>query len=341
MITIYAIKTNKGYYISEKRDKNDWHRRDFKQYLFDGETSQPSFHDDWRIISNKPTKISHIENQSNINHRFVLTDDSLASDKIPLEIKKEDAGKDEKDCEDRYSFVWKPELALYRSLYVEVSDEQPDKEVLDEFEFIELFEVAEIKPPPDLKYPINKRWDDIHHEFHPDALGKDKIEHQILDRIIFPTILIHETPCQLSSEETYKVVRQHVKENINLKVARITSDYDFCFEVAKIIPLAEPYNRTDVYSKRGSRGKKETHLISTKEVKCFEMTYNPYNYKGYTPIDGFEGKTEADLKSQIDKYLVELMAFINEPVKECPNCKGKGVLLNSEIEPIIAKHRVI
>ena len=39
-----------------------------------------------------------------------------------------------------------------------------------------------------------------------------------------------------------KIIRNYVKANIDTSVATITSDYEFHFEVKKIIPLADPYN---------------------------------------------------------------------------------------------------
>jgi hypothetical protein len=337
-LTINAIKSNKGYYVSSPNAQGGYYGHNaLTDYLFDGVTPNPSFHEDWVIIPNIPVKISRMVEQPNTNYRFILIDDSLKSDKIPLELKREEAGEFIDDCESNSHFVWKDEYAMYRSLYTEISDPQPDLEVVSEFEFNVLFDVGEIIPPSEFKYPVNKRWYD--HELHPDFVEKSNIVHQELDKIIFPSILIHETPCKLSSEDTYKIVREHIKQHINLKVARITSDYDFCFEVAKIIPLANPHNWT-YNDNAGTRRLKRmvTKLVSTKEIKCFEMTNDNNNYKGYTPIEGFEGKNEVDLKLQIDNYLGELMAYINEPLKECSHCNGNGVLFNGDIEPVTAKH---
>jgi hypothetical protein len=50
------------------------------------------------------------------------------------------------------------------------------------------------------------------------------------------------------------------------------------------------------------------------------------NYEGYTSIKGFEGKNESDLKEQIDAYLADLTDAINEPLTECGNCNGTGVI---------------
>jgi len=117
MLKIIAVKTNKGFYISGA-DMEWSSEKNLRNKLFDGVVPQSSFDSDWSIIPCYPTKVSHMEKQQNINYRFILKDDSLASDKLPLEIKSEDAGA--KDCEG--TFIWKEELAMYRSLYQEVSD---------------------------------------------------------------------------------------------------------------------------------------------------------------------------------------------------------------------------
>ncbi len=309
MIDIRAIQTNKGYFIScVPNTPNTYVYRNYDNLLFDGVRPSPSFHKDWSFIFPVPKKVSRLVNQPNINHRFVLIDDSLVCTKIPLTIRKDDAGETRKTCEGD-KFFWKDELAIYQSLYVEVSDTQPDREEQLEFTFTVLFKVGDILPPPLFVYP------------------KVSVlpEHQELDKIIFPTVLLHETPSRLSSKASYDIVRQHVKTHIDPKVATLQSDYDFCFAVNKIIPLAEPHT---VYltETRGSRKITTPKLISVKSLPCFEMTYSPENYKGYTPIQGFEGRDESELKIQIDTYLTDLMAIINKPLRECPQCKGNGVI---------------
>ena len=320
-LTIQAIKSNKGYYIS-KADvtHQSWTEYNFKDYYFDGVKAESTFHRDWNFIPKEPKKVSHFEYQKPINRRFVLTDDSLYP-KIPKEIKYEDAGTP--DCSG--GMVWKDELKLYRSLYIEVADEQPLKEVFDEFEFIVVLEIGEVVAPPEFKYPTQVKYD--YGKVIPQTVGKSDIIHQELDRIIFPSLLVHETPARLSSVDTYAIVREYIKTHINSMYAEVKTDYDFCFEVHKRIPLTKPYETHYTRTPRGRRRPvTETQLVKDKTIKFFEMTHSKDNYKGYTPIQGFEGKTEADLKEQVDAYLEELIARINEPLKECPTCCGTGVI---------------
>lgn len=332
-LIIHAVETNKGYYISLNPSEiySNYNRLD--HMLFDGVYPKDSFHSCWKIIDKIPTKVSHIESQPNINYRFILKDDSLASDKLPLEIPKYSIGEDKENCEHDKVFVWNEDFAMYRSLYEEISDPQPDIEVENEFEFKIIFKVDEIKQPSEIKYPTNERYVSYTNEKVTDYITNNQVDHQILDKIIFPTILLAQTPSKLSSKDTYNIVREHIKRNINSKVAQVTSDFDFCFEVSKRIGIAEPYpTRVDVSRLSSRKPKYETRWVSSRLVKVFEMTSEQDHYSGYTPIKGFEAKNEDELKNLIDNYLKELIDFINEPLVDCPHCKGKGVIVNKNAQ---------
>ncbi len=329
MINIIAVETNKGVFIS-RTDSN--YSKSLKHLLFDGETPQDTFHADWSFIAGKPKKVSHYEKQPDINHRFVLIDANVVNS-LPVEISRDDAGHFADDCDSGKYFVWNDELAMYRSLYAEVSDPQDDKEVAEEFSFNVVFKVDNITPPDNFKYPTNERRISYSDKKVIDNVTNATVEHQLLDKIIFPTILLPETPCRLSSKQSYDVVRWHIKQNINLKVSRITSDYDFCFTVVKLITLDEPFTKPSEYTPSGRGRRKpvvENRLVSTREVKLFEMTHSEAMYKGYTPIQCFEADNETALKEQIDVYLNQLMEHINEPLVDCPECKGRGVLFGSK-----------
>ena len=324
MLKIYAIETPKGYYISESPSSDPYHHGTMlKNKLFDDIKPQDSFKDDWVFISNKPAKVSHFEKQSNTNYRFVLKDDSLASNKLPLEIKREDAC-NKATCGE---YVWKDEWTMYSSLYELVSDPQPEIEVIDEFEFIILLSVDNINPPPNIQYSAIRKntWTDERY-----TITNQSIHHQLLDKIIFPSLILHETSCKINSEEAYKLIRAYIKDNIDPKVAEISSDYDFCFSVVKKVGLAKPYTTEYEYKPKGKRkAELKKKYFNDRQVVCFEMTYGPCNYTGYTPIRSFEGKNETDLKEQIDAYLDDLIHAINEPLVECPQCNGCGVIKKS------------
>lgn len=334
-LKVYAIETNNGVYLNnDLRDSIYGYVTHLTQYSFDGEKPSKTFHQAWIMISKPPQRITHIQPQPNINHRFVLIDDSLACNKIPLELTREQAG-EVIDCS---NFQWKPEYDIYKSLYLAVSDEQPPVEVQDEFEYIVLAKIDDVKEPTKISYPF----EESRLYGQKGNIENKDISHAIIDQIVYPSLTVHERPCQLSSKQTYNIVREHIKRNINPKSAIITSDYDFCFTVQKVIPLGKPYSyqydkNDSIFAKKKHKVEMRTQFVENKKMICFEMTNTSDNYKGYTPIKSFTGVNENDLKEQVDSYLETLMAYINEPMKECSHCNGVGVLYNSEVEPVTAK----
>lgn len=329
MLNIIAVKTKQGYYIT--RQDSSYYPHSVASFLFDGHAPRPSFHKDWYIIDSEPKRVSHTEKQPDVNHRYILADDSFATNNnLPLEIPRDVAGEFVEDCGNGH-FQWKDEYAMYRSLYVLISDPQPDLDVEDEYTFSIAFELPEIKPPLEMIYPVNERCLSYGEKSVTDYITNKSIEHQLVDKIIFPAIILHDTPCKLSSEESYKIIRWHVRQHINPKVAKITSDYDFHFAVSKVIPLAEPY--TQQYEHRRGRHKPviTSRYISTREFPIFEITHGNNRWKDCDVVEGFEANTEDLLKHQIDNYLTELMKRINEPLVDCPHCNGKGVIMGQSL----------
>lgn len=320
---IYAVKAPTCYYITANPVQSYRNESGLEGYLFDGRPADKSFHGSWLVIPKEPAVVSHMKRQPNINYRYHLIDESLASEKFPLELMRDDVTY--ADGGDHY---FKAEYAQLQSLYQLLSDKQPDLEIIDEFEFIVCLEVESVTAPSKMEYRVQRtHWS---HEGVCD-LDNGAVKHQLIDLIMFPSLLIHETPCRYTSEDSFKIVRQHIKDNIDPKVAKITSDYNFCFEVQKRIPMAKAYKYTvdvnnDIFSKRKRRPKYETRTKEERLEPVFEMTWSPENYKGYTPIRDFEGRNEDDLKEQIDAYLEHIMAVINEPMRECDKCCGVGFL---------------
>jgi hypothetical protein len=333
-LKVYAIETKDEVYINENLKNSQYgYETHLRPYLFDGETAKETFHKSWLKIGKAPKRITHMQIRPDINQRFVLIDESFACGKIPKVLTREQAGNIE-----GYEFRWKPEYEIYKSLYKEISDPQEPIEVEDEFEYIVLAVIDDIKEPRKISYPFKETM----------LYGKsgdvtnDDISHSLIDQIVYPSLTIHERPCRLSSKQTYNIVREHIKLNINPKVARITSDFDFCFTVEKIIPLAKPYSyehdsANSIFGGRKRKPQMRIVWVNDKKITCFEMTSEEDHYRGYTPIKSFEGKDEDDLKDQLDSYLEDLMTYINEPMKECEYCNGRGVLFNKDIEPVTAK----
>ena len=156
-----------------------------------------------------------------------------------------------------------------------------------------------------------------------------------LSEMMTPDLLLHNQPCSISSEQTYKIIRKHVSDNIDPKWAVITSDYDFCFTVKKKIaikPITRTYEQTKSNGRSYAKPRLSTKTTTHKESEIFEMTHSGRCYKGYTPISGFKGDSLQELINNIDQYLSELMTYINEPLSECQHCNGTGHIFGEPFE---------
>jgi hypothetical protein len=125
----------------------------------------------------------------------------------------------------------------------------------------------------------------------------------------------------------YDMTRQYILDHIDNSVAKITSNYDFCFTVKKLVPLIEPetitYQNIFASTKR-ERNKIHTTIKKFNEMEIFEMTHEQSRYQGYTVIPEMHANSEAELKEKVDAWLEGLMAVINEPLCQCPHCQGTG-----------------
>lgn len=320
---IYAIKTLKGYYLCN--DTNNYYRTALKNLYINGDFPKSTFHKNWVFITKEIETIQKKQSQPNINYRYELIDSTMASDKIPLRLERDLVSYEN---EDDYETYWYDDYKHLASLYKLNFDAQPDILVDVEYELEIVLELDDIQEFNGFAYPVPKT--QYRNDGMTNITEKD-VKHQLLDQILFPDLILHLRPCEMTSEQMYKIVREHIKTNINPKHARITSDYDFCFTVEKIIGLAEPYTSKREITKTNGKSYKppkfNTNYIKNRTVKCFEMTYSPKNYQGYTPISNMIGENVEDLKEKIDRYLKEVIEEINKPLVDCPHCKGQGVIV--------------
>jgi len=323
-ILIVGVKTDRGFYI---RDGGSSYNSRISHLLINGKKLEPTFHNSWFLSDAEPKTVEKIVRQPNINHRFELTEDIpwVGGSDLPKVMPRDEVIGVNESGE---SCGWKKELKHLQGMYEAKSDTQPDKIEPVEFAYTTILEIPEIKIEENFKYPVQKTsWE----SGGIIDLKSNKIVHQWIDQIVFPEIVLPTLPSKLSSEDSYRIIRQHIKQNIDPRYATITSDYRFCFEVSKTIPLSNTKEfQTEIKNARGRSYKKKRfkqHLVVSRDIKkVFEMTYSPENYRGYTPIKGFLGTDHQDLKKNIDKFLDDLMARINEPLIDCSNCNGMGVV---------------
>jgi len=314
ILKINAIKTDNGYYINQITES--YNSSYIQNYFYDGEKPKKTYLDKWYLISSSPKKIEKTVNQPNINYRYELIDKKLSST-FPEVILREEF------CYNNNSgdgWIIKEEWRDKQSLYSAKSDKQEPKLESMKFEFNVILEIDNIKGYSGLSYPVKSKT-----KYKVNITDKNVV-HQIIDKIVFPEPVLTSKPSKLTSKDTYDIVREHVKRNIDNKVADISSDFDFCFTVKKGIIT----NEVGIDKKVKTNIKKGN--ITKKDITVFEMTSSADNYKGYTVINGFKGKDHEDLKKNIDNYLKNLMEIINAPIIECAHCNGVGAIKIKKME---------
>lgn len=157
-------------------------------------------------------------------------------------------------------------------------------------------------------------------------------EYGLLDRLtIIHPVLLPERPCRLSVERSFEIIYAHIKSNLNPKVATMKEYHSLgCLSVDKLIPCDPVPYTTQVGTKR--RPRTETRYQMSRSFQIYE-TARPYSgaspYSGHTLCEPFIGTSYEDLQANIKTFLDELMRVLNEPVKDCPHCKGRGVITSS------------
>ena len=151
-----------------------------------------------------------------------------------------------------------------------------------------------------------------------------------LYQLLTPEFLHHEIPVSLSSKQVYSIVRAHIKHIFDPKKFVLSSDYDFCFVVEKLVNH-KPKNV--IVSKSVKKGKSWVEkqvpaTLTSKKIKVFEMTWAGYKgsggYDGYTCIAEWKANSLMELYNKINSYLEELSEFLLTDLHECEHCNGLG-----------------
>ncbi len=272
---------------------------------------------------------------------YILTNKQVASEKIPLRVPLDQHAEDEDGNLD-----FKAPLNGIRGLYDIEEEAIPGEffELIIERQVIAssdgvpvvLKPIAALLPTDSYGWTKEEKIASATsvHSYYYASIVQPRIG--AVEGVVLPKVLRSEVPCSLSSVQVYGIVRKYIKENINGKYARITSDYDFCFTVQKVVPLNKPYTFQSSFNS-GTKRRPRYAMIDVKEklYTVFEMTNDKDNYKGYTPIGGISAESERDLNKQIDDYCSELIEAINAPLVECKHCGGYG--FHIEKLPLINK----
>ncbi|MBV1929310.1 MAG: hypothetical protein KUG81_07350 [Gammaproteobacteria bacterium] len=327
VIQLMGIKTNGGVYVSQVMDKvyaNAGMQNSpiNSLWLINGKSPVTSWHKDWNLVDDIPTEIKENVKIPNDNYRYELIDSETGKKLgIPQIYRREDVAVFD---DHEYQWFWREDFKMQESLYKLVWDEHADEYQDVEFEYTTAYECDSLEDSG-FEYSVRKS---VWKSEGTTLLKPSDIQNQILDKILFPDIVLPKKPCKLTTQQTYDIIRQYVLDNIDGRVSRVTSDYDFCFSVEKVVPLSETYTFTSDANlwKRTKRVKMVQHHQNDRRVKIFEMA--PKAYQKYPVVTAFSAKSHKALKEKIDNYCEALITFINTPVTDCSTCKGMGVVLN-------------
>lgn len=277
-------------------------------------------------------KIEQKINPKVVNVYWELKNKDDTSLGLPLTLTKEESQEEWDDDDDAYCYtITNPKYARFSNLYqrIEERDGGGWKDITEQYEITYKgeFSVENLNNNiEDMKLTWQEKagWN-----YQTKVVDLSSIaRYSELEEMLIPELVIHNRPCSINKETTYKIIRSYIKEHIDGKYARVKSDYDFCFSVDKIIPI-KPYElKTEIKKSSGksyAKPRYKSRIVQNKTVEVFEMCHKPY--QKYTPIKEFSGENLKDLAENIKTYLEELVEFLNTPLVECECCKGTGHLL--------------
>lgn len=329
MYSLIAYKTNLGLIFSAK----NFSYTDFSKFLINGkhpEKLRTVAGTSWyKIDDDVITSFQVLAPEKNTQIGWKLKKDT-PNISIPAELSMEELSKVYDDDEEEYVFTgkWKALANLYEPIYHTSQAGYTEEEF--EVTIIREIEIENISEPVQMKVKS------LEGSFNGKVMELDLTSitnYEEIEQILTPEFLMHERPCHLTSHAMYKIVRQFVRQHINPLVATITSDYEFCFNVAKKVAV-KPYEiKREKYKslfKSYNPPRFETSIATTKQVEIFKMSHDKAGdrgagpYKGYSSIAPLYASNLQELAGKLKAYLDDLMYNINMPVKECECCNGTG-----------------
>jgi len=316
---IQAIKTSDGYFVTAEGMNS--YNNTLTNIVFDRKELETTWKQGWYKISDITGNIERKIPEKKEIEKYQLKEEYEATSKTPQTVELEFFESDSYDEPHPLRGLYEPVFKIIPVTYVEETD--VEIEVVAELEG-KLVE-EKINFPVYGQYPNTdgKNW----------SVKNTELKLGLVDELVTPEILKEERPCELSSANSYKIIRTHIKDNIDPKVATISSDYDFCLTVEKRIPLAEKETyQVDENFTLFSRRKRKPKLVTKyrverrKEIYKIAPKLNGKVYSEYPETPIFRGENARNLKSNINEYLSSLMKEINKPLKDCPTCKGCGVI---------------
>ena len=213
------------------------------------------------------------------------------------------------------------EYESYRNMYE--TKRNYSEETFEDFPFqIEI--IAKLKKIPDVadfNFPSGSKKSSYNGNTINYSVKYSDILFGEYTEIFYPGIVKPLLPCKLSWTDTFKIIAEHVNIHADRSVCEV-SIYDdlHTIWVDKLIELDTPEAYQAAINPFAKKPKYETRYRKHRKYRVFSSD------KG-SNLPLFQGQNLEDLKNNINMYLNSLIAFINEPLKDCPHCQGKGVII--------------
>ena len=323
MKTFQVYKTNIGLFINN----SGYNSYSMDRVKINGKISIP-IENGYMFVSEQTIySYETLQSASSSVSGYDLVNKDLHSDAIPLELSVEQV--DNKYNSYTEEFEWQFPWTSIKSLYKEIYKTEPELWKSEEFEVTVLreFEIDSYNKPTEMKIGMIS---ENRYSFDQKLITSDLssiVIYSDIEKLLTPEFMLHERPCSLSSSQVYSIVRNHINENIDGHCARVTSDYNFCFAVKRLVSIKPYVYKTETKKANGrsyATPRIKSKTVSNIEVDVFEMTHSGDPYKGYTVIGGWNADNLLDMKNQIEFYLSELMLNINANVEQCNYCNGTG-----------------
>lgn len=321
MLELVGLKSDKGFFFTDNIDNSEYHHSYINNYFYDRKEAKITNKKFWFVIDNEFSKVERFISAKKEIKGYKLKDGFPVSDKTPKKV----------DIE-FFKFIDDDDDGYYKNGEIKGLYEAEYKEIPEYYEDVEfnlkiVGEVKTSKVNHVFSYKILDKWNK---EF---KITEKDVTYNFINEILYTIPELSQTECELTRKQSYDIIRKYIKDNINSKYAEITSDYNFCLTVKKKLYLIEPEKYViDVnfnpFSKRKKKSKYETRYRTINKVECYETS--PDGYKDYSVVEKFKGKDIKDLHNNIEKFLKELIGYINEPIEYCPHCGGSGIILDNK-----------
>lgn len=315
-VVIEQYKTNIGNFV---KVKGAYASNPFNSYLLNElNANEVQVFNGYAKLDQEVTSVKQLFPARYEVEHFILKDPELESVKLPLVV---DSTYDDEEME------YVADNAGYEAMYRPVYKESPAIELSVPFSVVTLGEYVVDNPTnlKDRKIRLSKE-QYTRGEVRDVELSSAVVYEDIV-KLLTPEFLLHEAPCKLTSHQMYKIVRQYLLENLDMKENIITSNYDFCFTVKKRVHT-KPFIVNESYIAGRNKWKTKSVTKNEKQVEVFEMTYSGYKgkngYEGYTCIPELHGDNLEDLYNKLESFLTNLIEKLNTRVKECECCNGTG-----------------